>query len=75
MYTGCCAAEKAIQVNINYRVGPLGFLAADEAGIRGNFGTQDQLLALKWIKANIELFGGDAVCLFIILLTFLAFNC
>lgn len=65
MYTGCYAAENAIQVNINYRVGPLGFLAADEAGIRGNFGIQDQLLALKWIKANIESFGGDPVSLFI----------
>ncbi|KAK6445851.1 cholinesterase [Trichoderma asperellum] len=59
MYTGCYAAENTIQVNINYRVGPLGFLAAEEAGIRGNFGIQDQLLALKWIKANIESFGGD----------------
>jgi carboxylesterase type B len=63
MYTGCYAAENAIQVNINYRVGPLGFLAADKAGIGGNFGIQDQLLALKWIKANIESFGGDPVSL------------
>lgn len=61
MYTGCYAAENAIQVNINYRVGPLGFLAAEKAGIRGNFGIQDQLLALEWIKANIESFGGDPV--------------
>lgn len=65
MYTGCYAAENTIQVNINYRVGPLGFLAAEEAGIRGNFGIQDQLLALKWIKANIESFGGDPVSLFL----------
>ncbi|PON22685.1 carboxylesterase [Trichoderma gamsii] len=59
MYTGCYAAENAIQVNVNYRVGPLGFLAADKAGIGGNFGIQDQLLALKWIKDNIKSFGGD----------------
>ncbi|KAL6893418.1 Alpha/Beta hydrolase protein [Trichoderma evansii] len=59
MYTGCYAAENAIQVNINYRIGPLGFLVAEEAGIPGNVGIQDQLLALKWIKAHIESFGGD----------------
>ncbi|OPB44533.1 carboxylesterase type b [Trichoderma guizhouense] len=59
MYTGCYAAENVIQVNINYRQGPLGFLAVQKAGINGNFGIQDQLLALKWIKANIESFGGD----------------
>ncbi|KAM0260904.1 hypothetical protein ACHAQJ_002524 [Trichoderma viride] len=59
MYTGCYAAENVIQVNINYRQGPLGFLAVEKAGIDGNFGIQDQLLALKWIKANIESFGGD----------------
>lgn len=61
MYTGCYAAENVIQVNINYRQGPLGFLAVQKAGINGNFGIQDQLLALKWIKANIESFGGDPV--------------
>jgi hypothetical protein len=64
MYTGCYAAENVIQVNINYRQGPLGFLAVEKAGINGNFGIQDQLLALKWIKANIESFGGDPVRLF-----------
>lgn len=61
MYTGCYAAENVIQVNINYRQGPLGFLAVQKAGINGNFGIQDQLLALKWIKANIGSFGGDPV--------------
>lgn len=70
MYTGCYAAENAIQVNINYRQGPLGFLAVQKAGISGNFGILDQLLALKWIKANIEYFGGDPVRFSPILLAF-----
>ncbi|KAK5991949.1 Para-nitrobenzyl esterase [Cladobotryum mycophilum] len=59
MYTGCYAAHDTIQVNINYRLGPLGFLSLEKAGIHGNFGIQDLLLALKWIKTNIESFGGD----------------
>ena len=44
---------------MNYRLGNLGFLALDSAGIGGNMGTQDQLLALSWIHTNIRAFGGD----------------
>jgi para-nitrobenzyl esterase len=61
MYDGCNAAKDVVQVNINYRVGPLGFLALEKSKIEGNFGVQDMLLALRWIKANIESFGGDPV--------------
>ena len=53
----------AIVVTTNYRLGPLGWLAhpalADENGSIGNFGLQDQIAALQWIRNNISAFGGD----------------
>ncbi len=54
-----------IVVAINYRLGALGFFAhpaltAEGAGTSGNYGMLDQQAAMKWIKANIEGFGGDA---------------
>ena len=48
-------------VGINYRVGPLGFLALQTAGIQGNMGIQDILLGLQWVQDNIAAFGGDPV--------------
>jgi para-nitrobenzyl esterase len=55
----------AVVVTINYRLGPLGFLAhpalSAEAGAdgSGNLALQDQQAALRWVRENAAAFGGD----------------
>ena len=54
-----------IGVSFNYRLNAFGFLAlrsladASSTNTSGNYGFMDQLLALEWVKTNIEKFGGD----------------
>jgi para-nitrobenzyl esterase len=58
--------DQVVVVSLNYRLGPLGFLAhpalsAETAyGGSGNYGYMDQIAALKWVQKNIPAFGGDA---------------
>jgi para-nitrobenzyl esterase len=62
LYDGCNTAEAgAILVSINYRLGPLGFMALETAGIYGNQGIQDVIVGLEWVQDNIAAFGGDPV--------------
>ncbi|XP_022127103.2 juvenile hormone esterase [Pieris rapae] len=49
-----------IVVSINYRLGPYGFMCLDIPEVSGNQGFKDQTMALRWIRENIELFGGDS---------------
>jgi para-nitrobenzyl esterase len=58
------AAEGAVVVSFNYRVGIFGFLAHPQLSAEsaqktsGNYGLMDQIAALKWVKENIAGFGG-----------------
>ena len=53
------ALHGVVAVVIQYRVGPLGFLTTGDSAAPGNLGMIDQVEALKWVKRNIEYFGGD----------------
>jgi len=50
-----------IVVTVNYRLGALGFMYDNDhaTGVEGNFGFQDQAMAIKWVHDNIVYFGGD----------------
>ncbi len=64
LYDGTHLAQKGvIVVSIAYRVGPFGFLAtpqlSSEAKGAGNYGPLDMIAGLRWVRSNIEEFGGD----------------
>ena len=62
LFNGCSlAAHDTLLVSINYRLGPLGYLTIDDAGIGGNFAIQDLILGLEWVQSHIAAFGGDPV--------------
>ncbi|MBN8614825.1 MAG: carboxylesterase family protein [Deltaproteobacteria bacterium] len=66
IYDGRALAERgAIVVTMNYRLGALGFLAhagldAERAeSTSGNWALRDQVAALRWVRDEIDAFGGD----------------
>lgn len=65
-YNSSAFADRGVVlVTINYRLGPLGFLAhpalsaESKHGVSGNYGFLDQIAALEWVRDNIAAFGGD----------------
>jgi para-nitrobenzyl esterase len=65
LYDGTRLAEKGVVlVSVAYRLGVFGFFAhpdlSRESGKgSGNYGLQDMIAGLQWVKANIAKFGGD----------------
>jgi para-nitrobenzyl esterase len=59
------AHRGVVLVTINYRLGPLGFLALpalDQESpdhVSGNYGLLDMIAALRWVQNNVGSFGGD----------------
>lgn len=66
-YDGSALAGRGvIVVSFNYRLGRFGFFAHPELsradadhGLLGNYGYMDQLAALRWVRDNVGVFGGD----------------
>jgi len=63
MYHGESFAKNGIlYITINYRLGPLGcydFTIYQKDLFDSNCFLSDQIMALKWVRDNIEAFGGD----------------
>ena len=60
-YLGHNLAQKdVVVVSIPYRLNIFGFFNHPEMDNQtGNFGLEDEILALQWVKDNIDQFGGD----------------
>ncbi|KAL0820059.1 hypothetical protein ABMA28_006007 [Loxostege sticticalis] len=60
LYGGDFFAEHGVVfVGINYRLSVEGFLCLGIKEAPGNAGLKDQVAALRWIRDNINAFGGD----------------
>ena len=66
IFDGAALARRGVVlVTLNYRLGPLGFLAhpaltaESPRASSGNYGLLDQIAALEWVRDNAAAFGGD----------------
>ncbi|KAK3927494.1 Venom carboxylesterase-6 [Frankliniella fusca] len=48
-----------VLVNVDYRLGLLGYLSFEDEELPGNAGMLDQVEALRWVQKNIMYFGGN----------------
>jgi para-nitrobenzyl esterase len=71
-YAGDVLASRhdVVQVSLNHRLGALGYLDLSELGGErfahsGVAGILDLVLALEWVRDNIEAFGGDPNCVMV----------
>lgn len=59
------ASRGVVQVSVNQRLGPFGYIAHPELSAEsgydgsGNYGQMDLVMALEWVRDNIDAFGGD----------------
>src|SRR6185312_1053262 len=65
IYDGAALARKGcVYVSVNYRLGPLGCLdlsslSNDHITFDDNLFLRDLVMALRWVRDNIAVFGGD----------------
>lgn len=48
-----------IFIKLHIKLSYIGFLSTESDLVPGNNGIKDQILALEWIKSNIQNFGGN----------------
>ncbi|HIB25701.1 MAG TPA: carboxylesterase, partial [Gammaproteobacteria bacterium] len=54
------ASKDVVVVSINYRLNIFGFFAHPQMPNQtGNFGLEDEIMALQWVKDHIASYGGD----------------
>jgi bile salt-stimulated lipase len=51
--------KNVVYVNLNYRLGPLGFLSTEDEIVPGNNGLKDQIFALQFVNDHVKYFGGN----------------
>ncbi|MEO9133027.1 MAG: carboxylesterase/lipase family protein, partial [Sphingomonas sp.] len=64
-----CASEDVVLVTLNHRLNAFGYLYFGDLAPAGtaaaNPGQLDLVLALQWVRDNIEAFGGDPDCVMV----------
>jgi carboxylesterase type B len=48
-----------VVVTFNYRLGIFGFFSTNDASAQGNWAMKDMIEALRWVRNNIQHFGGN----------------